>query len=381
MTKQRQAQIVKNQQEKERVKVKALENRDKIDKMNRNKPKRPTAQPEDNSEDIDDDANPRPQKSKSKASYPNQIKSLEKDKRKPRADSNARVPNDLPLDTDSQVEVFLITDGYNPQDDSDYPVGPDELGFYTFFLEGQGNPPDLMGTEDDQLLAIQNDLCKRLKARDEAREKAISNKLCELEQKHKFANAQYLKHFAQVSELLEPTAKDAPARVKLADKMLMLPPLFDGEKPEEEKPHYERFNQYIQFQTKEGNIKDKTQETIELFEHTLDKKALIWFQQHKADFKDLTTMKNMFLSRYNPWGKTRREQLQSWNNLSFDLQKTDIDEQIDLVLTLGNMLQQDEHAKMEKFIETMPTIIQTHLILEPNWEEVTKKAKNLEHII
>ena len=67
--------------------------------------------------------------------------------------------------------------------------------------------------------------------------------------------------------------------------------------------------------------------------------------------------------------------------MSFDLQKTDIDEQIDLVLTLGNMLQQDEHAEMEKFIETMPTIIQTHLNIEPNWEEVIKKAKNLEHII
>ena len=92
-------------------------------------------------------------------------------------------------------------------------------------------------------------------------------------------------------------------------------------------------------------------------------------------------MKNIFLARYNPWGKTKREQLQSWNNLSFDLQKTNIDEQIDLVLTLGNMLQQDEHAKMKKFIETMPTIIQTHLIIVPNWEEVAKKAKNLEHII
>ena len=89
----------------------------------------------------------------------------------------------------------------------------------------------------------------------------------------------------------------------------------------------------------------------------------------------------MFLARYNPWGKTKREQFQSWNNLSFDLQKTDIDEQIDLVLTLGNMLQQDEQAKMEKFIETMPTIIQAHLIIAPNWEGVSKKAKNLEHII
>ena len=88
----------------------------------------------------------------------------------------------------------------------------------------------------------------------------------------------------------------------------------------------------------------------------------------------------MFLTRYNSWGKTKREQLQSWNNSSFDPQKMDIDEQIDLGLTLGNMLQQDEHSKMETFIETMPIIIQTHLIIEPNWAEVTKKAKNLEHI-
>ena len=146
-----------------------------------------------------------------------------------------------------------------------------------------------------------------MKARDEARERAISKKLCELEQKHEVANGQYLKHFAQVSELLEPTAKDAPARIEPADKMLMLPPLFDGEKPEKAKTHYERFNQYIKFQIKEGNIKDTTQEAIELFEHTLDKKALIWFQQQKADFKDLTTMKNIFLARYNTWGKTKRE--------------------------------------------------------------------------
>ena len=91
-------------------------------------------------------------------------------------------------------------------------------------MEGQGNLPDLMGIEDDQLLAIQNDLPERLKARHEARERAISNKLHELEEKHKFANAEYLKHFAQVSELLEPTAKDAQVKVKPADKMLMLPP-------------------------------------------------------------------------------------------------------------------------------------------------------------
>ena len=35
-------------------------------------------------------------------------------------------------------------------------------GFYTFFRESEGNPLDLMGMEDDQLLAIQNDLWERL---------------------------------------------------------------------------------------------------------------------------------------------------------------------------------------------------------------------------
>ena len=132
------------------------------------------------------------------------------------------------------------------------------------------------------------------------------------------------------------------------------------------KTHYERFDQYVKFQTKEGNIKDPIKEGVELFEHTLDKKVLIWFQQYKANFKDLTTMKNMFLARYNLWGKTKRDQLQLWNNLSFDSQKTDIDEQINLILTSVNMLNQDEQAKMDKFIETMPTIIQTHLIIAPN---------------
>ena len=83
----------------------------------------------------------------------------------------------------------------------------------------------------------------------------------------------------------------AAARVKSADKMVMLPPLFDGTKPEVVKQHYERFNQYIKFQTKSGNIRDPIGEAIELFKHTLDKKALVWFQEHKDKFVDLTTLK------------------------------------------------------------------------------------------
>ena len=123
-----------------------------------------------------------------------------------------------------------------------------------------------------------------------------------------------------------------------ADKMVMLPPLFDGSKPEVAKQHYERFNQYIKFQTKSGNIKDPIVEAIELFEHTLDKKALVWFQEHKDNFVDVTTLKTVFLQRYNPLGKTKRDQLQTWNILTFDPQKTDVDEHIDLINTLGHML-------------------------------------------
>ena len=173
----------------------------------------------------------------------------------------------------------------------------------------------------------------------------------------------------------------AAAKVKSTDKMVMLPPLFDGSKPEVAKQHYERFNQYIKFQTKSGNIKNPNAEAIELFEHTLDKKALVWFQEHEDKFVDVATLKTMFLQRYNPSGKTKRDQLQSWNILTFDPQKTDVDEHIDFINTLGNMFGQTAESKMENFVDTMPTIIQTHLITCKNWEKTTKKAKELEHII
>ena len=45
------------------------------------------------------------------------------------------------------------------------------------------------------------------------------------------------------------------------------------------------------------------------------------------------------------------------------------------------MLGQTKESKMEKFIDTMPTIIQTHLITCKTWAKTTKKAKELDHII
>ena len=120
-----------------------------------------------------------------------------------------------------------------------------------------------------------------------------------------------LESVAQITETTKSDHPAAAASVKLADKMVMLPPLFDRSKPEVAKQHYKRFNQYIKFQTKSGNIREPVAEAIELFEHALDKKALVWFQEHKDKFVDLTTLKTMFLQRYNPWAKTKWDQLQS----------------------------------------------------------------------
>ena len=110
LTKQRQAQILKNQQEKEKAKAQALEDREKIDKVNWNKPKRPTAQLEDNSENVEDTNSPRLQKSKGKASHPDQIKCSKKGRKKPRTGGPARVLNNPPLDLDTQDEDILIAD-------------------------------------------------------------------------------------------------------------------------------------------------------------------------------------------------------------------------------------------------------------------------------
>ena len=59
----------------------------------------------------------------------------------------------------------------------------------------------------------------------------------------------------------------------------------------------------------------------------------------------------------------------------------DVDEHIDLINTLGDMLGQTAESKMEKFIDTMPTIIQTHFITCKTRAKTTKKAKELEHVI
>ena len=148
MTKQRQVQMLKTR--KKRLKAQTLENTDNIDRESRAKTRRPMMQLDDYGDNIDDTNSPRLQRSKGKSSHPDQIKSLKKNRKTPRAKGNATVPNDPLPDPDLPDEDPLISDLIDTEEDSDYTLGPDEIGFYTFFIKGEGDLPDLLGMEGEQ---------------------------------------------------------------------------------------------------------------------------------------------------------------------------------------------------------------------------------------
>ena len=80
-------------------------------------------------------------------------------------------------------------------------------------------------------------------------------------------------------------------------------------------------------------------------------------------------------------GKNKKRTVTIMEHIILDPKNTDVDEHIDLINTLGDMVDQKEEAKMEKFIETMSTMIQTHLIICKDWADVKDKEKSLKHII
>ena len=260
-------------------------------------------------------------------------------------------------------------------------MGIDDIGIFEFIFHGLPELPELEGIDEDRLRELQNALQEQLHQRDEERERNITKRFQEFKKTFDFVNSHLLKGVVTMAELTKTENRQPMGKIKPTDKMIMMPSLFDGTKPATSKQHYERFNLYINFQTKSGHLTDPVKEGIDLFEHMLDKTALVWFQMNRSKFKDLIMLKIMFLQRYNPWGKTKREQLQSWNILSFNPKTTDVDEHIDLINTLGDMVDQKEEAKKEKFIETMPTMIQTHLIMCKDWAAVKDTAKSLKHII
>ena len=184
-------------------------------------------------------------------------------------------------------------------------VGINDIGIFEFIFHGLPNPPDLEGMDEDRLRELQNAIQELLHQRDKERERNITKRVQEFKKTFDFVNSHLLKEVVTMAELTKTDNRQSMGKIKPTDKMVMMPSLFDSMKPTTSKQHYKRFNLYINFQTKSGHLTDPVREAIDLFEHTLDKTALVWFQMNRSKFKDLTMLKMMFLQRYNPWGKQK----------------------------------------------------------------------------
>ena len=66
-----------------------------------------------------------------------------------------------------------------------------DIGMYKFLIEGASNPPDLEGIDEDQLLQIQQKIQDKLKQRDEEREKNITKRMKQYEEKYDFIKKPY----------------------------------------------------------------------------------------------------------------------------------------------------------------------------------------------
>ena len=186
-------------------------------------------------------------------------------------------------------------------------IGINDIGIFEFIFRGLPEPPELEGVDEDRLRELQNAIQEQLHQRDEERERNITKRVQGFKKTFDLVNSHLLKGVATMAELTKSDNRQPMGKIKPTDKMVMMPSLFDGMKPAMSKQHYERFNLYINFQTKSGHLTDPVGEAIDLFEHTLDKTALVWFQMNRSKFKDLTTLKTMFLQRYNPWGKMKKK--------------------------------------------------------------------------
>ena len=157
-------------------------------------------------------------------------------------------------------------------------IGINDIGIFEFIFRGLPEPLELEGIDEDRLRELQNAVQEQLRQRDEERERNITKRVQEFEKTFDFVNWHLLKGVATMAELTKSDSRQPMGKIKPTDKMVMMPSLFDGMKPATSKQHYERFNLYINFQTKSGHLTDPVREGIDLFEHMLDKTALVWFQ-------------------------------------------------------------------------------------------------------
>ena len=147
-------------------------------------------------------------------------------------------------------------------------IGIDDIGIFHFIFYGLPEQPELEGVDEDRLRELQNAVQEQLCQRNEERERNITKRVQEFEKPFDFVNSHLLKGVVTIAELTKTDNRQPMEKIKPTDKMVMMPSLFDGTKPAISKQHYERFNLYINFQTKSGHLTDPVGEAIDLFKHT-----------------------------------------------------------------------------------------------------------------
>ena len=157
--------------------------------------------------------------------------------------STVHVP--LPPHPSGKAKDPSQINGHNIVKASGHTLNLNDVHTYEFLIQGTPNPHDLEGIDEDQLLEIQRNIQDKLKQRDEERERNITKRMKQYEEKYDFINKALLQSVMHITEITKTDHPTAAAKDKSADKMVMLPPLFDGSKPEVVKQHYKRFNQYI----------------------------------------------------------------------------------------------------------------------------------------
>ena len=101
------------------------------------------------------------------------------------------------------------------------------IGIYEFLIDGAPNPSDLEGIGEEQLRQIQQNIQDKLKQRDEERERNITKRMEQYEERYDFINKALLESITQITEMTQTNNPMVSAMVKSADKMVMLPPLID----------------------------------------------------------------------------------------------------------------------------------------------------------
>ena len=103
-------------------------------------------------------------------------------------------------------------------------IGIDDIGIFEFIFQGLPNPPDLEGIDEDRLFELQNAVQEQLCKRDKERERNITT--------FDFVNSHLLKGVATMAKLTKMDNRQPIGKIKPTDKMIMMPSLFDGTKPE-----------------------------------------------------------------------------------------------------------------------------------------------------